>query len=327
MREIIISKASATYASTGVVGRHKIAALDEGSLVCFNPDNTVLDPIAPVPTGDYVQFAIGGTASRGAIVTQQIWRDGLSWEKMAYNAAVAKVMYLGGDTVAGDTAGTTLNLPAAIAVGDVYGVYVTDRSKPTWDMTRTKYYSFTAIASSTLTAKILPNIITQLIAVINADANRIVNAVVMDGGGADATGIQFTGITAGIDFAISKDDQKLKDATVSEYKILAGTWDNSYTTPPTEHERGEGSAVEIAAVEKDFSTEKGFVDGIALETLFYSHPSSVVTGETYILYVLKFKTPDSSILIREDNPIQELIIVCPDGDAVVAIMDAIMDSL
>lgn len=333
MREIIIVKNSTTYGDDGaagvIAGKHALASLVEGSLVCLDSDNTVVDNGAPAPSGEYVQFAIGGATARGPVVTQQVWREELSYEKLVYVAAAKKKMFLGGDNTTGsDTTGTTLNLPSAIAAGDIYGVYVTDRSKPSWDMTRTKYYSVTATASSILTGKISPNVIVDLVAVINADANRIVNATMMYGNGSDATGIQFEAVTAGVDFNISKDSEKLKDATISEYAILAGTYDGTYTTQPTAHSRGDGTTAQITAVEKDFSTEKGYDGGLWLADYFYTFPTGVDSAQNYTCYVLKFKTPDTKILSNEGNPTQELVIAVPQGDATnIASVDAILAAL
>jgi hypothetical protein len=151
------------------------------------------------------------------ILRETCWiqRDTASRISKATVAGVAQVTVLGGNALA------ELALPVATAAGDEVTVMITDRTVPEVSSTKLKTYSVVLKGGETANAAIL-----RLVAMINADSERIVNVTTqLDAG--SVSGLNFTAISIGTLFNVGSDGilanaKRSNDGTESSVVHVAG---------------------------------------------------------------------------------------------------------
>jgi hypothetical protein len=187
----------------------------------------------------------------------------------AYVAPVAKIMNI---------AVTYSNLEA----GQVAGFIVTDTTKGAHELTRNRSYNYTVTASDTSAT-----IIAALIALVNADSLRCVNATA-------GTNIVLTRITAGKNFQVSP----------------TGITRGATITTSTYHVTGTGTAVQLLAYEKECNIERGKGNYPQYSDLMFTAASEVnsTTPGTYNTLIFRFSKPTNRPIIEGINPDQELVL-------------------
>ena len=317
MKDLFISKGSVAYGeddSGTVEGSWDVDTMIEGSMAWFDSTGVFLTDNPAIGTKDF--YLVLQTAN-GIKKSVLIDKNTLTYTKTAYAAPVATVKYLGSDEIGANANGYSLNLPSTVSAGDTYGVAVIDKTKAPNDTLRSKTYSLTVVSGDVLTGLGASNIITKLVALINADDDAIVTAVATDDASNNNDGIQFTADTAGNDFTIAVSDGILDDADVVEYLIVNRSYDattQSNSGVTVLNEIGTGTAAQLLALETDLSTRDGNTRSPLEGSYMWSATSSVVTDETYVVYALEFYRPQDNILVRENNPKQVLYVACPTSE-------------
>jgi hypothetical protein len=213
-------------------------------------------------------FQLVTMTANGLKWSQIISKDRCKVSYQAYVAPQAKVMNIA-------------KTFTALEVGQVAGFIVTDTSKAVHELTRNRTYEVTVDNSSTSAS-----IIAALIAKVNADSLRIVNAT-------SGTNIVLTRITAGKNFEVSPTGIT-RGATISI---------------TTAHITGTGTALQLKEYERTTQVEEGKhnqpVDGARQFTAV----SEVSSTGTYHTYMFRFVTPSHRpILQTSDNPEQEVVV-------------------
>ena len=317
MKDLFISKGSVAYGeddSGTVEGSWDVDTMIEGSMAWFDSTGVFLTDNPAIGTKDF--YLVLQTAN-GIKKSVLIDKNTLTYTKTAYAAPVATVKCLGSNESGANVNAYSLNLPSTVSVGDTYGVFIIDKTKAPNDTLRSKLYSLPVVSGDVLTGLGASNIITKLVALINADDDAIVTAVALDDASNNNDGIQFTADTAGNDFTIAVSDGILDDADVVEYLIVNRSYDattQSNSGVTVLNEIGTGTAAQLLALETDLSTRDGNTRSPLEGSYMWSATSSVVTDETYVVYALEFYRPQDNILVRENNPKQVLYVACPTSE-------------
>lgn len=178
---------------------------------------------------------------------------------------------------------TLNNTIANIDVGKMYGFVVTDLSKPTHILSRNRTYTYTAVSGDTEAT-----INAALIALVNADSLAIVTA-------SATADILLTGDTAGVAFEVSLVGDLRGQSVISiTQAVITGT----------------GTAVQLAAYERECNIERGDGNYRTDGDLFFSAVSEVNTSTpgTYDLYIFHYTTPMLRPIINNANVEQELVL-------------------
>ena len=317
MKDLFISKGSVAYGeddSGTVEGSWDVDTMIEGSMAWFDSTGVFLTDNPAIGTKDF--YLVLQTAN-GIKKSVLIDKNTLTYTKTAYSAPVATVKCLGSNESGANVNAYSLNLPSTVSVGDTYGVFIIDKTKAPNDTLRSKLYSLPVVSGDVLTGLGASNIITKLVALINADDDAIVTAVALDDASNNNDGIQFTADTAGDDFTIAVAEGILDDADVVEYLIVNRSYDattQSNSGVTVLNEIGTGTAAQLLALETDLSTRDGNTRSPLEGSYMWSATSSVVTDETYVVYALEFYRPQDNILVRENNPKQVLYVACPTSE-------------
>jgi hypothetical protein len=261
-----LTPASSDLDDIGSLAVGAIAMIDK------NPESSTYDQVVSIAASSEAE-----TPSLFQFVTMTA--NGLKWSPIitkakagvnyqAYIAPVAKVMNI---------AITYSNLE----VGQVAGFIVTDTTKGQHELTRNRTYEVTVGAADTSAT-----IIAALIAKVNADTLRVVNATA-------GTNIVLTRITAGKNFQVSP----------------TGITRGATITTSTAHVTGTGTAAMMLAYEKECNPERGGNTGVRQDSaLMWPVTSEVSSTGTYDLYIFKYNTPSNRPLLESVNPDQELVI-------------------
>lgn len=299
MNDIFITKSGAKYAGAypaNATGIWNVDLLEEGELQIVDGDGALIAPNAATVTADKIQILLGTTEGRAKVSTP-LFRAGFSYKKQSYVAPVAAVKHVGDQAAAAGGTGS-LNLPAALVVGDSCSIAIRDLSRPVEETSSVRYYSVVANASSVLTGITADNIIAKLIVAINADPSRVANAVANQDGAGNIDGIKLTAITAGNDFAPF---------------VLMGVLQNATIGTTTANVTGIGTAAQVAALEKDLSTRDGYT-GRNAPNYMYSVPSKVDSTKTYTVYTLNSKYPLEGRLVENTTYTNVCMIFVPSDE-------------
>jgi len=314
-RDIFISKADVAYGAGLTLdtdGFWTADAMTLGSIAIFNEDQSVVDGTAGVVagdiTGDYIY--IGAMTNAGMKFSVPIPRSTFKYTKKAYVAPVAAVKVLGATA---DASYGSLNLPSSLSVGDTVAVAIIDRTKEHWDTSRVHLYNFAVTSGDLLTGTTSANIIAKLVALINADSNRVVTAAVLDDG-ADADGISFTARIAGNDFDIVIMDGVLKDADVLEYKSLNRTYTAALTNTVVANNPGQGTYAQVVAAELESNIGDGYHNTLIQNKYEWLVTSNAASAGTYTTYSINFTPPTDSPLSKEVGFKQSIQIFVPSGE-------------
>lgn len=323
MRDIFIGKGTVAYGAGTTLatgGAWTIDTLTTGAIVFLKENGSIVDGTTPVAESDVagayitVQQKTPNGINKGSV---PLYRKGFTYTKQLYVAPVATVKFLGSD----DTLGS-LNLPSSLTVGATVGLTIIDKSKNSWDTSATHSYSFNVVSGDSLTGLVSPNIIVKLIAKINADPNRIVDALIVDDT-TNATGIKLTARTAGKDFTVAQISGVLQNATVVEYKRIDNEYNASSTTAVV-NVPGNGTSAQVLALEKEIRTHDGYNPVIANKGLMWDTDYMTVSGATYTIYTLHSVAPQDSIARDANYPVEVVLAVASGDSALIAILDEVL---
>ena len=240
-------------------------------------------------------LAVGsGDATLGARTSIVIPRKVTSNTAKLYTAAVNQV-----DVVGNDGTGGALNLPASIVPGTAFTIVVVDENVPVNNIVLTKYhYQYVAVAGDTGAT-----VVTNLIAQINADNNRIVNATVI---GAQV-GILLSAINGNQAFTTLVQDL-LSNATVYTGGTSPGTVDVALVY-------SVGAYSDLLAVYNEYSTTEGNTNQVYLPQLYWSVPNPLVVGTTYDTVDLTFNLVAQNSINTTPATQQTFIVAVVNGSA------------
>jgi hypothetical protein len=318
MNDLFIGKnvAYATDGSSAIAGVWALDTMSDGAivivsnvgaLVAHNASNLNGIPFVQL----YTKTATGAVKSSFPLI-----KGKTKYSKQVYVAPVAAVKYVGNDGVNA----YSLNLPSSLSVGQVVGIGIVDLTKAHEDSGRYFNYNFTVLSGDLLTGTTSKNIIVKLAALINADPNRIVNAVVIDDG-SNATGLRLTAVTAGNDFQMYHIDGILKDADLVSRLYVNGIYDAGSTTAVL-NVKGIGTYAQIVEEYGKTASRDGNQQYLVNQDLLWSGSSQLVAGTTYTTYVFTTEVPNTDHLNQSAKAPLELVVAVPSGaSAVIAALD------
>lgn len=326
MRDLFIGKAVAYAAKTGggtIAGAWESVALVDGGIAMLDNAGTIIAANAASITSPYVELITKTTTVKKSF---PIYKSGFSYVKQAYVAPVAAIKYLGSDQAA--AAGSySLNLPAALAVGDKVGIGITDLSKPFDDIRRFKDYTYTVVSGDVLTGKGAKNVIVKLKALMEADPSLPVTITLMEDGSDNVDGMRFTAKTAGKDFSIFRMDGILQDADIVEYKTVNGVYTSGSTTA-VEGVTGNGTLTQVKELYEATASRDGNQQYMMIQDLMFTGSDQIVAGSTYTVYTLTTQVPNTDQMAQSNNLPMVLVIAVPSGQTgggeIVTVLDALL---
>ena len=310
MKDILVLKkmSSNQYAykvGTGTVDTlAELSALEEGSISFFEKNGTWIDGTGAGVIGERQVYAcMGRAAAYGTKRSILIDRPTLSYEKSVYVAPVAEVKYIGYN---GSTVGTAFNMPSSLTNGTIAGILIINNSISVESPMRKKRYEHQVVTGDTAAI-----IVADLVAQINADPNRIVNAV----GVSTNTGISLTRILPTVPtvhapiptvrFSVALYGV-LEAGTTDEDGYITGTTTVGISTPAND---GNGTSNMVKELERIFRVQDGDTTQAApFSNAFYPTPYMTVDGQTYHIYSLKWSYPNTREAKNGNGYDQELII-------------------
>lgn len=311
MNKIIVAKSTTYGAKIGggvVAGINETNQLADGAIGIFSEAGVLLtaaNVVASMADKKKIYIAVGsGDATLGADTTEWIPRLKTNYSKTNYLAPAKVRQFIGSNGTSGD-----LNEPTLVE-GDEAFIRITDLTPGLLVSGQDTYrYSKVVQAGDTINT-----IITAIIAAINADENRIVNATVV---GAQ-TGIQLDAINFGVNFAISLDGILINSTTDSAESPVSGT------SAAIAIVYGEGTYAQVLSLEQLFSPQSGNTNKVIQSSLWYSRPFKAVSGATYDLYNMAWMGKKSTTVSGELSTVaMEVIVALPDGATSQAAVEAV----
>ena len=293
---------------SGLAGNQDIAAnigdLNVGALSLLR--NEANELIARTAAGDalggdlgdkeYVNFVLneGGEL----VLSNQISPD-FSWEATPYAAPVAQVGAIGGVAVSTLPAVADINL----YLGGYLSLYIVNLSMAVEDQRRYKRYEVLIQVGDTIAS-----LVTDLVAEVNADPDRIVNAAVVSVVEGDEE-ISLTARTAGVGFAAYGGDL-MEEMPVD---------DGAAATVIVGNSEGSGLAHQLSEYSRMAATHVGWNPQSSIQSNLHSRPVDVpipAVGDGYDVYVLKWKhLRDDKLGTVDAKPEQELLIAVSEAAA------------
>lgn len=277
MKQILIGKQIAYAAKVGggtISGINELNLLDTGAIACFAEDNTILTA-AGVATEladkKRIYIAVGNQVdvSRSFLSTL-IPRSGVDYSKKAYTAPVLQKKFVGYD---GTTAGTELALPATLEKGDEGQITIVNTTSGMRTIgTDIKRYTNNILAGETDGDAFIERLVAQ----INADPDRIVNAVEIG----TSDGISLEAIDGTTTFEVSVSGI-LENASIVE----KGAAVEGVAVAPV---FGEGTYDQVLALEDEYSVGRGDTNRLELRSTWYSNHSLATSGLTYNIYTISW---------------------------------------
>lgn len=265
-------------------GAITVSRSDTNEIVNVDANEEVFDP--PFAKGTKIQF-IRATAS-GPILSPEINVDTLRWTKRAYIAPVAKVVHIGRNA-----SSLTWTLPdPANHVGEYAAVRVYDLSMPpgvTNNVAVVEYLIKQGDDAASVQA--------GLLAKLEKLNGKFYANVTANTSGANR-GFAFTGI-AGKNFRVIPE-------------LLIG---GSPITVATAFVAGSGLGAELAEMEKDFATHKGYNRTYLMRQELYSGEFFINPATRYDVFVLEWTNPNRHIIASGDDPMIQVCYICAQRDA------------
>jgi len=313
MKQILIGKQIAYAAKVGggtIAGLNELNLLDTGAIACFAENGTILTQAGvAAEMADQKKFyiAVGNQVDIGSKsrISSLIPRVGTNYVKTAYAAPVKQKKFVGYD---GTTVGTALNYPTLV-IGDEAQIKITDTTKGLRTVgDEVKRYNTVVKASDTGAT-----ITARLIAAINDDIDRIVNATTV----AVNTGIAIEAKENGTTFDIALSGI-IENATMVE---KGGAVEGVAVAPNF----GEGTYDLVLAMEDEFSVTRGNTNKLMQPALWYKNTSLATQGLTYNMYTFAFSTKGASSLEVIEGYNAEVKVAIPStGTAPTTAFEAIM---
>ena len=261
-----------------------VASLAKGSFCVFNkdPDSADFDKsmvLSDATTTLPIRFQIVSKNSKGELKWSPIiYRDKARATILAVVAGTAKVVYIG-EHSDGDTT-NKLNLPT-IEEGDIAGITVINPDKGPSAVGREKNYTYTCKTGDTEDI-----IVTALIALINADTNKIVTATITSGA---TKGFYLTGAAGQVYFVAP-----------------VGIFRNSTIATTTEVVLKVGTGTGVLNMEKFDAVERG-ADNLRMSELYTSALDAVSTS-SYKVLMIKTTNPNERPFNGGDNEEQTIVV-------------------
>ena len=332
MERFLAPALTSTYGHTGsttISGFWDIDTLANGNIAIFTEDGALKASTGALSSTTSTFFTIARSiTSNGknyAHIVDGIHIPTMKVTKTAYVAPATKTMALGQDNNSSVTSGLSLNLPALMANGDTYGFIISNLDLPHENTRRNRDYIGSVVDSDVLTGQTSDNIIAKTVAAINADTEAIVTAAAVDSGTADYTGIVLTAKNSGVNFGITLMEGLYQLATISEYKVKAGTYDASYTTMTAKAE-GKGTYAQMRKREIEYFSHEGDARQYYIGTPLAQIPSMLDSSGTYTQYVITWNPPpDRNTLIQNPGLTNTLLLAVKSTDStLITILDALL---
>ena len=305
-QDLLVCKSVAYAAKNGggtINGQNEINLLDDGAIAVFNDQNVLVtagSPATQLSDSKFIYLAVGGVDSdEGARLSTAIPRIGVDYRQQDYAAPVKQKSFVGNDGSTGSS-----NMPGTITAGMVFEMRITELTGQPENAEHKRRYTHTAVTGSTETT-----ILNALITAINADADRIVDAVAVGA----TTGIQLTMRYDDRGFTVDCQED-LANADIKEN----GTGNSVAIT------YGAGTVADLTPLDDYASTTIGNINSTFLGDKFYSKTTKLVTGATYDIYTYSF-TPVKKGAIKDITTLPQTIAVAiPSGAAQIANFETIM---
>lgn len=262
--ELLIGKSVAYRAKSGggsIVNLADVINLDNGAVAFFGEDGNLITAAAGFADQKKFYIYVGGSEAKYLRKSKAIVRKDAVFNAQAYIAPVKAVKYIGDDT----TDVWDLNLPTTLVVGSFAYMSIIETSFGNTGSNRVRRYEY-----KVLTGDDKADVLAGLVAAINADADRLVNAVA-NGSGTSTQGIQLTAIDNDVDFMITASGI-LENATLSGQTNVVLV------------DSGSGRATQISALEDELMISEGSGNYTYLQDLFYTYAKQVDTAATYTVY-------------------------------------------
>lgn len=318
MKQIFVGKDLAYAAKVGgstISGINELTSLDTGAIAIFTDKNvlvtnankgTVLDDCKSF----YIAVGDQRTPGSKSFLSELIPRTGTSFKKTEYSPAVQLVKYIGNDGTQG-----ALNNPTITGVDQELSIKIIDTTPGLRTMGAVDKQEIYRYSIKVKTGDTINTLITALIAKINADTNRIVDALVVG----SQVGVKLTAIGVGTTFAIAVDGI-LVNATIEQPEgTTAALIGNSIAMT-----FGEGTAAQITAMEDAFSVERGNTSRLYLSNLYYSNQSLVTSGSVYDQYSIWWNGRKNMSLGSQDTYRFDVTVALIDDSTPKATFEAIM---
>ena len=341
MKELIVTGGSVAY--TTQTSFDAIASMSTaGELGFFNADNGNLVPSGTDIFSNYntilpvIGRAAKGKVIAGGVIHQPININTLSVQYQAYTAPAAKISILGhANATYLSTLYGSMNVTHTLTTNEI-GKYLTVRvinlDLPMEEQNRVTTYQYLIQVGDTSWDALTTNIFTKLVAVINADSNRIVQAATIATAGTQIDGIAFTSRVDGNghypNFGVVGDDL-LSNATTIEYydtthTIIDGAINAFYSNGAAyiaPYVGGIGTPAQLNDIALEATIEDGKENALFLEEYMWKVGAVVGQTSTYDLFFLQWSNSDNgAVSIAKPKLTQELVIAVPASDANVAIL-------
>ncbi len=318
MKQILVNKSIAYAAKVGggtISGINEINLLDTGAVAVFTEMNvfvTAANVATVSPDVKKFYVAVGNqqtNADSKTYISSLIPRMLLDYRKTDYVAPVKQISFIGSDGTIG-----AFNMGTLVAGTEAF-VRVTDttpglRTLGSVYENEIKRYSTLVITGDTATA-----VANRLILAINNDPDSIVVALAVG----STTGIRLTAKNFGTTFSISLDGVLIYSTREEPFSVLPGS--------SAAVKYGEGTDQQVAALELQYSTERGNDNQIHIPQFYYKVPSNVVSGATYDLYTFAWNGDRTTGLGKQDTYRFEILVAMPDAATQQANWETIMDEL
>ena len=229
----------------------------------------------------------------GELIRSNNISPNFNWSLTAYAAPVVQVGTIGGVAV------STLPLVANIAdyLGGYFSLSIINLSLPVEDSRRYRNYEVRVELGDTIAS-----LVTGLVAEIQADADRIVNAAVVSVVAGNEE-ISLTAITAGVGFSAIPGDI-MRDMPVDDVAAATAVVANVV---------GVGLPAQLTAYAEDAATHLGYNSQSIVKDNLHSRdftvPVPAVGGNGYDVYVLQWTARrDDKLGSVDQKPVQELLI-------------------
>ena len=274
----------------------EINDLADDAVAVFDAAGNLVDNAIPVITGDFVHFAVGRpSAQGGALVISNVQRQDFTSEVATVpSAATNKIMFVGAAT----TEGGDFNLPTLVD-NDEAIIIVENLSKKFDDNSRTQRYTMPVMSTDTEAT-----IVAGLVAIINADPNRIVLAA--DSGA--ALGIQFDGISNQDFRAIGLG--VLSNTDITEYTLRNGVYNAALTADSTEFSVGVGTPAQVSELEYDAMINRGHSSSYRPYPGLFNVDSLVSNNNIYHIYQCTFVNHRMNNSTFASKPFRQSLAIC-----------------
>lgn len=270
--------------------------LTEGGITLVNTDDNQLvtndganDQLIANDLSDEARVYFVAKVNGKLIKSNHINPKTLKWSKTDYVAAVAKVSTIGGVGVA------TIFDHADIDeyIGGYFSITIVDLSKPTYDGTR--YHNYESLIKQGDT---VAGLINGLVTKINNDPKAIVTA----SGAVTTEGneeIVFTADTETTNFQVIPGDL-LEDMPIDSSDAVGS---------PVDFVGGTGLGAQLAEIETDYSTHRGYNPLAREKDNLYSAENLINPSTNYDVFVINWTAYDDNVLGTMDRkPEQKLLI-------------------